>query len=233
MSRSWGCRAVGWWRQWRDWVAAGCGCAPLDRCGPLLLPRRPAARALAPPCRRRRRRPRLGAPRSTPPLPLAKAGRKPPRLAFPEDELIEAYYRRHPEVGAGRARAALRSPARRRSRTGKPPSRARSLARPAPARALTSHRAPATRARPPQARLEPLDLSSFEPPAGRRFALRQLALVQDQGMTKSAAAAVVSAAAGPLLLLPPPPLLLLLLPLLLRLSSLPVGCHLAGHASRL
>ena len=42
-----------------------------------------------------------------------------------------------------------------------------------------------------QARLEPLDLSSFEPPTARRFALRQLELI-DSGMTKRAAYAVVS-----------------------------------------
>lgn len=45
--------------------------------------------------------------------------------------------------------------------------------------------------RAPQARLEPLDLASFEPPTARRFALRQLEVMERQGMTKRSAAALV------------------------------------------
>lgn len=43
----------------------------------------------------------------------------------------------------------------------------------------------------PQARLEPIDLASFEPPTARRFALRQLELIEKEGMSKRAAAALV------------------------------------------
>ncbi|EFN56928.1 hypothetical protein CHLNCDRAFT_143448 [Chlorella variabilis] len=65
----------------------------------------------------------------TPPLPVKplRKGRPPP-IKFPEDSLIDAYYRRHPE-----------------------------------------------------ARLEAIDLASFEPPTGRRFALRQLELMSEEG----------------------------------------------------
>ncbi|PRW34062.1 hypothetical protein C2E21_7201 [Chlorella sorokiniana] len=84
-------------------------------------------------------RPRwMAAVERTPPLPTGKPGKRPPSITFPEDELIEAYYRKHPE-----------------------------------------------------ARLEPIDLASFEPPAARRFALRQLELIEKEGMSKRAAAAVV------------------------------------------
>ena len=34
----------------------------------------------------------------TPPLPLPKPGHRPPTITYPEDELIEHYYRKHPEV---------------------------------------------------------------------------------------------------------------------------------------
>lgn len=34
----------------------------------------------------------------TPPLPPGAPGRRPPSITYPEDELIEAYYRKHPEV---------------------------------------------------------------------------------------------------------------------------------------
>uniref|UniRef100_A0AAD5DZR7 Small ribosomal subunit protein mS23 n=1 Tax=Chlorella ohadii TaxID=2649997 RepID=A0AAD5DZR7_9CHLO len=73
----------------------------------------------------------------TPPLPAGKPGKRPPSITYPEDELIDAYYRKHPE-----------------------------------------------------ARLEPIDMASFEPPTARRFALRQLELIEREGMSKRAAAAV-------------------------------------------
>jgi hypothetical protein len=44
-----------------------------------------------------------------------------------------------------------------------------------------------------QARLEPIDLASFEPPTGRRFALRQLELMQHKGLGKRSAAVQVGA----------------------------------------
>ncbi|KAL4854601.1 hypothetical protein ACK3TF_004756 [Chlorella vulgaris] len=72
----------------------------------------------------------------TPPLPPVRTKKsKPPKITFPEDELLLAYYRKHPE-----------------------------------------------------ARLEPIDLASFEPPTGRRFALRQLELMQHKGLGKRSAA---------------------------------------------
>lgn len=47
-----------------------------------------------------------------------------------------------------------------------------------------------------QARLEPIDLASFEPPTGRRFALRQLDLMQSKGLSKQAAYAQVGRSGG-------------------------------------
>ncbi|KAL4425206.1 hypothetical protein ABPG75_009222 [Micractinium tetrahymenae] len=67
----------------------------------------------------------------TPPLPPGKPGKRPPRIVYPEDALVENYYRKHPE-----------------------------------------------------ARLEPVDLSSFEPPTARRFALRQLELMHGRGLSQ-------------------------------------------------
>jgi hypothetical protein len=60
--------------------------------------------------------------------------------------------------------------------------------------------------RHPEAKLAPLDLSSFEPPAARRFAFRQMELVaagvprraaQDQAEAYVAAAAAAASPAGP------------------------------------
>jgi hypothetical protein len=65
-----------------------------------------------------------------PPPPLPKAGRRPQRIRFPEDEIVRAYYKRNP--GAS---------------------------------------------------LEPIDLGSFEPSTARRFAARQLELM-DQGISR-------------------------------------------------
>ncbi|KAL4435585.1 hypothetical protein ABPG77_002548 [Micractinium sp. CCAP 211/92] len=82
----------------------------------------------------------MGALTRTPPLPPGKPGKRPPRIVYPEDQLVEAYYRKHPE-----------------------------------------------------ARLEPVDMSSFEPPTARRFALRQLALMQEQGLSQRKAYDIVEA----------------------------------------
>ena len=49
------------------------------------------------PCRHRPPRPVPCC--STPPIPPGKPGHRPPRIDFPEDELIANYYRKHPEVG--------------------------------------------------------------------------------------------------------------------------------------
>lgn len=67
----------------------------------------------------------------TPPLPVGKPGKRPPRIVYPEDELVDTYYRKHPE-----------------------------------------------------ARLEAIDLASFEPPTARRFALRQLELMNTKKWTQ-------------------------------------------------
>ena len=68
-----------------------------------------------------------------PPLATPKPGRRPPAIHFPEDDLVRAYYRRHPSAS-----------------------------------------------------LEPVDLGSYEPNTARRFAARQLQLIE-QGVPRKEA----------------------------------------------
>lgn len=92
----------------------------------------PALAMSSPPCTLTP--PSLALPRM-PPVAATKAGRRPPTLNFPEDEIVRAYYRRHPSAS-----------------------------------------------------LEPVDLGSFEPSTARRFAARQMELMES-GMPRREARA--------------------------------------------
>lgn len=100
-----------------------------------------------------------------PPPPLPKHGKKPPTIAFPEDDLMRSYTKRHPEVRLG-VNIVFSLPNNRR--------RLLSIYFHLNNVALTSYT---------QALLEPVNLASFDPPTPKRFALRQLELMK-QGISR-------------------------------------------------